>query len=72
MSHSDSGAVRFYLSGRLAEWGTNVRQHLTQVAAQQHKDHLSLLLSRHWPGRWILRMLTWHERVHKRDGTPYP
>ena len=48
VSHSDSGAVRFrvYLSGRLTEWGTNVRQHLTQVAARQHKDHISLLLSR--------------------------
>ena len=45
LSHSDSGAVRFYLSGRLTEWGTNVRQHLIQVAARQHKDRLSLLLS---------------------------
>ena len=26
--------------------GTNVRQHLIQVAARQHKDRLSLLLSR--------------------------
>ena len=45
VSHSDSGAIRFYLSGRLTEWGTNVRQHLIQVAARQHKDRLSLLLS---------------------------
>ena len=27
VSHSYSGAVRFYLSGRLTELGTNVRQH---------------------------------------------
>ena len=45
ISHSDTGAVRFNLSCRLTEWGTNVRKHLTQVAAKQHKDHLSLLLS---------------------------
>ena len=46
VSHSDSGAVHFYLSGRLTEWGTNIRKHLIQVAAKQHKNHLSLLLCR--------------------------
>lgn len=46
MSHADSGAVRFYLSGRLTEWGMNVRKYLMHVAAKQYQDQLSLLLSR--------------------------
>jgi len=45
LSHSDSSAVRFYLQGRLTEWGTDVRRYLVQVAAQQYQVQLSKMMT---------------------------
>ena len=45
LSHTDSETVRFYVRGRLTEWGAGVRKVLAQAAASQHQEHLTELLS---------------------------
>ena len=40
LCHADCGAVRFYLNGKLTEWGAQVRKHLIHTAAQQRAEHL--------------------------------
>ena len=45
LSHTDSEAVRFYVKGRLTEWGAGVRKALAQSAASQHHSHLTSLLT---------------------------
>ena len=37
--------MRFYLQGRLTEWGTDVRRYLVQVAAQQYQVQLSKMMT---------------------------
>ena len=44
MSHADSGAVRFYIQGRLVEWGPCVRRKLAQAESAQHQALLTSLL----------------------------
>ena len=43
LSHTDSETVRFYVRGRLTEWGTGVRKALAQSAASQYHSHLTSL-----------------------------
>jgi hypothetical protein len=46
LSHADSGAVRFYLRGRLTEWGAGVRRALAQVETSHHQALLTARLTR--------------------------
>ena len=43
LSHEDTGAVRFRIAGRLAEWGAGVRKSLAHAATAQHKTRLTAL-----------------------------
>ena len=43
LCHTDTGAVRFYMAGRLTEWGAGVRKFLAQVATSQHRTRLTAL-----------------------------
>jgi hypothetical protein len=49
LSHADSGTVRFYLWGRLTEWGAGVRRALAQVetVTSHHQALLTARLTRH-------------------------
>lgn len=44
MSHADSGAVRFYIQGRLVEWGPCVRRILAQTESAQYQALLTSIL----------------------------
>jgi len=45
LSHVDSNAVRFYLNGRLTEWGAGVRKHLIYIMGQQHAEQLRRVMT---------------------------
>ena len=46
LNHADSRAVRFYLRGRLTEWGAGVRKALAQSETSHHQALLTALLKR--------------------------
>jgi hypothetical protein len=46
LCHADSGAVRFYLRGRLTEWRADVRKALAEVETSHHQALLTARLER--------------------------
>ena len=43
LTHTNRDSVRFYVQGKITEWGAKVRKTLAQTATSQHRAHLTSL-----------------------------